>query len=153
MFEKEDNGKLAVLMIGIQGSGKSRFCRQFFSEMVRISLDELHTRNKERLLFEQCIHEEKDIVIDNTNPTVEDRNRYIPELKQAGYKVIAVFMQSVLKDCIKRNEEREGKERVPNTAIAATSNKLEIPDRSEGFDEMFYVSIKDDGFCIEEWRE
>jgi hypothetical protein len=61
-------------------------------------------------------------------------------------------MQSKLQDCIGRNEQREGKARIPKKAIAFTSNKLEIPDYSEGFDELYFVSICDNGYKIDEWR-
>lgn len=41
-----------AIMIGIQGSGKSTFCKMYLPEYERISLDDLHTRNKERFFDE-----------------------------------------------------------------------------------------------------
>ena len=61
-------------------------------------------------------------------------------------------MESKIKDCIARNALREGKARVPNTAIAATSNKLEIPSYEEGFDELYFVKNDGESMIIEEWR-
>ena len=146
--------KKAIIMMGIQASGKSSFCKGQLSEgYVRISLDELNTRNKEKLQFYECVENGKGIVIDNTNPTKEDRQRYIPTLKDAGYVIAGYFMQSRVADCVARNEKREGKEKVPRAAIAATSNKLELPDYSEGFDELYYVQIADNGFKIDKWDE
>lgn len=146
--------KKAIIMMGIQASGKSSFCKNQLSEgYVRINLDELNTRNKEKLQFDECIGNGESIVIDNTNPTKADRQRYIPALKEAGYVIAGYFMQSRVADCIERNEMREGKEKVPSTAIAATSNKLELPDYSEGFDELYYVQIEDVGFRIDKWEE
>lgn len=146
--------KKAIIMMGIQASGKSSFCKNQLSEgYVRINLDELNTRNKEKLQFDECIGNGKSIVIDNTNPTKADRQRYIPALKEAGYVIAGYFMQSRVADCIERNEMREGREKVPSTAIAATSNKLELPDYSEGFDELYYVQIEDVGFRIDKWEE
>jgi predicted kinase len=41
----------AVILIGIQGSGKSTFCRErFFNTHIRINLDMLKTRHRERYL-------------------------------------------------------------------------------------------------------
>ena len=146
--------KKAIIMMGIQASGKSSFCKNKLSEgYVRINLDELNTRNKERLKFCECIANEESIVIDNTNPTKADRQRYIHALKETGYSIVGYFMQSRVADCIARNEKREGKERVPSAAIAATSNKLELPNYSEGFDELYYVQIEDNGFKIDKWEE
>lgn len=62
-------------------------------------------------------------------------------------------MQSRIKDCVRRNENRAGKNRVPSKAIAATSNKLELPARSEGFDELYFVKISDGTFEIEKWED
>ena len=142
-----------IIMTGIQGSGKTTFCRKQFPEYDRISLDDLHTRNKEKIAFEQALSEEKDIVIDNTNPSASDRERYIRKAKAKGYKVTGYFMQSRISDCIERNRNRAGKARVPDTAIAATSNKLQMPSLEEGFDELYFVSTNDGGFSVSKWRE
>ena len=144
---------ILVVMIGIQGSGKSSFCREYLSSYKRISLDELQTRNKERAAIITTLDNGIDIVVDNTNPTIEDRKKYLDLAKTYKYKTVAYFMQSKIKDCIERNRQRAGKARVPDTAIAATSNKLQMPTYAEGFDEIYYVSIAEDGFKLEEWRE
>lgn len=146
------NKPIMAIMIGIQGSGKSTFCNQYLSEFTRINLDTLHTRNKENIAIHKAISEKKNLVIDNTNPTVRERENYILKGKEEGYKILGFFMQSKLQDCIARNNQREGKERIPNNAIACTSNKLEFPSYKEGFDKIYFVSIEDEKFRIEDWR-
>lgn len=141
-----------AIMTGIQASGKSAFCKTCLSEYDRINLDTLHTRNKENAAIDEAFHRKRNMVIDNTNPTVEDRKKYILKAKQNGYQVVGYFMQSRLQECIARNDLREGKEKVPAKAIAATSNKLEIPSYAEGFDELHFVRITEEGALIEEWR-
>ncbi len=141
-------------MIGLQGSGKSEYCRQYLTdEYVRVNLDTLHTRNNERLLLEKSFSENANIVVDNTNPTRADRERYIIPAKAHGYHVIGIFMESKIKDCIARNDLREGKAKLPAKAIAATMNRLEMPSKAEGFDELYF--IHNDGVTMtkEEWRE
>ena len=142
-----------AIMIGIQASGKSRFCAEKLAGYVRVNLDTLHPRNKENMAIEDAISRQVDLVIDNTNPTVDDRAKYICRARAAGYKVVGYFVQSKLQDCIARNELREGKAKVPRTAIANTSNKLEMPSCAEGFDELYFVSIVDDAINIDEWRD
>ena len=145
--------KKMIIMMGLQGSGKSTFYLKFLSEdYIRVNLDTLKTRHRERLLIDECIGEGKNFVIDNTNPTRADRARYISLAKEQGYHVIGYFMESKIKDCIARNSLREGKARVPNTAIAATSNKLEIPSYEEEFDELYFVKNDGVSMTIEEWR-
>jgi len=145
--------KTAYIMIGIQGRGKSTFCSRFLPDIKRVNLDTLHTRNKEALMISGCHEQGLDYVIDNTNPTREDRKRYIPVAKNAGYRIVGYFMQSRLQECIKRNELREEKARVPAKAIAMTSNKLEMPSFSEGFDELYFVQNDGENMIISEWRD
>lgn len=141
-----------AIMTGIQGSGKTTFCRRCLPSYTRINLDELHTRNKENQAFEDALQKGLDIVIDNTNPTVTDRDKYIRRAKNESYRIVGYFMQSRIKECIERNHKRTGKARVPDQAIAATSNKLQLPSFEEGFDELYFVSISNGNFRIDKWR-
>lgn len=151
--ETDQKAKTAFIMIGIQGSGKSEFCRRFFPGIERINLDTIKTRNNERRAITACHARGVDYVVDNTNPTKEDRARYIPTAKAMGYRVIGYFMQSRLQECIARNNLREGKERIPAKAIAMTSNRLEMPSFDEGFDELYFVANDGSEMIISEWRE
>ena len=145
--------KTAFIMMGIQGSGKSEFCRRYLAETTRVNLDTLKTRNNEKRALKDCFAQGIDFVVDNTNPTREERARYIPTAKEHGYRVVGYFMQSRLQDCIARNDRREGKEKIPAKAIAMTSNKLELPSRDEGFDELYFVANDGEAMTISEWRE
>lgn len=145
--------KTMVLMIGIQGSGKSTFYHKYLSDdYVRVNLDTLKTRNREEQLVSECFREGKSFAVDNTNPTRADRQRYIPLAQYWGYRIVGYFMESKLQTCIERNNQRSGSAKIPATAIAATSNKLQLPGFEEGFDELYFV--KNDGqiMTIEEWR-
>ena len=142
----------AIILMGIQGSGKSTFYRKRFLEYVHINLDTLHTRNKEKTLLEECLNKKASFVIDNTNPTKEDRARYIQAAKEHGYEIEGYFLQSVLSACLERNQQRTGKARVPDKAIACTYNKLQMPSDEEGFDRLYFVKIEQDEFIIEDWK-
>lgn len=145
--------KKAYIMIGIQGSGKSEFCHRYLADVERINLDTLKTRNNEKKMIVDCHARGADYVVDNTNPTREDRARYIPAAKAEGYRIVGYFMQSRLQDCIARNNLREGKEVIPAKAISMTSNKLELPGKAEGFDELYFVANDGVEMIISEWRE
>ena len=145
--------KQVVIMIGIQGSGKSTFCKKHLGiKFLHVNLDTLKTRHQEKLLIEECFRNKASFVVDNTNPTKQDRARYIPSAKEAGYRVIGYFMESKLQPCIERNALRKGTACVPIKAIAATSNKLEMPSYDEGFDELYFVANDGDKMTISEWR-
>lgn len=145
--------KTIAIMMGLQGSGKSTFYSKHLSDnYVRVNLDTLKTRYQESLIIDECLSEEKSFAVDNTNPTRKDRLRYITLARANGYRVIGYFMESKIKECIARNSLREGKARVPEKAIAATSNKLEIPSFEEGFDELYFVKNNGATMTVEPWR-
>ena len=149
-FEKK--AMQAIIFIGIQASGKTTFYNRMLSDDYKhISLDDLHTRNKENLGLMDCLDNGKSFVIDNTNPRISDRVNYIKKAKEYGYHIIGIFFQSIVKDCVLRNEGRGGD--VPSKAIANTSNKLQMPTIKEGFDELYYVRIENNDFEISTWRE
>ena len=58
--------KTMVIMMGIQGSGKSTFYHsQLADEFVHINLDSLKTRYQERSEIEQCIQNGQNYVFNN----------------------------------------------------------------------------------------
>ena len=86
----EDRAKQAVIFIGIQASGKTTFFKQMLADKgyVHISLDVLHTRNKEDQLLMECLENGRSFVVDNTNPEISVREKYIKKAKEYGYQVI-----------------------------------------------------------------
>ena len=148
------NGKpTAAILIGIQGSGKSTFYHRFLSDMVHVNLDTLHTRRREKELIRDCLESGRSFAVDNTNPTRQDREKYIAKAKAYGYRVVGYFLESKLQACIARNDLRTGKAKLPAKAIAATSNRLELPCFDEGFDELWFVANDGEKMTISEWRE
>jgi predicted kinase len=144
----------AVIFIGIQGSGKSTFFKQRFVDThIRLNLDMLRTRFRENLLFEACLQAKQKFVIDNTNLTRVERERYIVRAKIYGFKVAGFYFQTNLAKAIARNNQREGKAKIPEKAILAAYNRLQLPGFDEGFDELIYVSNDDaNGFAVAAWK-
>lgn len=143
-----------IIFSGIQASGKTTFYHSFLQGTYEhVSLDVLNTRNKERLAIEHYIQQGKNLVIDNTNPTKEDRSRYITMAKAHNYQIIGYYFESSIGKCIERNEKRMGKAKVPRCAVISTSKKLEIPTLSEGFDKLYYVHMEGSEMKVEDWRE
>ncbi|MEO1528334.1 MAG: AAA family ATPase [Planctomycetota bacterium] len=142
----------AVLLTGIQGAGKSSFYRdRFFRTHLRVNLDLLRTRHRERRLLDFCFETSQRFVIDNTNPTRSERAVYISRSVTAGFRVLGYYFESRVDACLQRNSNRI--DRVPETAIYGTAKKLEIPNFEEGFDELWYVRTGETGFDIEEWKD
>ncbi|KUG07261.1 ATP-binding protein [Solirubrum puertoriconensis] len=144
----------AVVFCGIQATGKSTFYKQrFFNSHVRISLDLLRTRHRERRLLQFCLETQARFVVDNTNPSAAERQVYIAAAKQAGYQVVGYYFQSVPREALLRNQQRPAPEQVPAKGIYGASGRLELPDYAEGFDELYYVRIVPGGsFEVSPWQ-
>jgi predicted kinase len=145
----------AVIFIGLQGAGKSTFYRErFFTSHVRINLDMLKTRHRERRFLQTCLETQQPFVVDNTNPTRAERQVYLTGAKQAGFRILGFYFQSKVEDCQRRNEQRPTKEQIPLPGIRGTAGRLELPTLEEGFDELSYVWIDENHrFVVEEWQD
>ncbi|MDR6570505.1 MULTISPECIES: AAA family ATPase [Chitinophaga] len=143
----------AVIFCGIQATGKTSFYKEkFFETHMRISMDQLHTRNKERLFLETCFSIQQPFVVDNTNPSKAEREKYIHLAKQYKYKVTGYYFQSVLAAAVQRNSGRSGKANIPEAGIRGTYKRLELPSVEEGFDELYFVGIQEGKFIIKAWN-
>ena len=142
-----------ILFCGIQATGKTTFCKKrFLKTHIRISMDQLHTRNKENKFIETCFATQHPFVIDNTNPLRREREKYMTAAKQNKYRVIGYYFQSNIGEALERNSKREGKERIPDVGVKGTYSKLEIPSWDEGFDELYFVEVSDQGFNVKNWK-
>ncbi len=144
----------AVIFIGIQASGKSSFYKEhFFNTHIRINLDMLKTRNREDILLPACLRAKQSFVIDNTNPTVESRAKYIEAARDARFHIIAYYFDSSLQEAILRNANRTGRTQVPSHAITITHRKLQQPTLDEGFDAIYRVRLLPSGeFYVDQWN-
>ena len=148
-----------VLFIGLQAAGKSSlYHNRFAGSYDLVSKDRFpNNRNRarrQRQLIEDALGAGRSVVVDNTNPTVEDRAELIALAHTLGAAVIGYYFESGLADCLERNRLREGKSRVPDRVLYATRKRLCRPSFAEGFDHLHYVRLVAGGlFEIQEWRE
>lgn len=145
----------AVIFIGIQACGKSTFYKESFVDThIRINLDMLKTRHREKLILDACIAAKQSFVIDNTNPCIADRKIYIEAAARAGFEIVAYYFKSDIAQSFERNKKRKEKAFIPEKAILCTFNKLELPSYSEGFNKIYYVEAKDQNkFFVDNWKE
>ena len=141
-----------IVFVGLQASGKSTFFRERFAGTYQHVSKDLfpHNRNKNRRqeqLLRAALSAGRSVIVDNTNPRPEDRRPLVRLGHEHGAKVLGYFFEASVRECLRRNEMREGKARVPDVAIYATVEKLVAPTIVEGFDELFCVRLN--GFAYE----
>jgi predicted kinase len=148
-----------VILVGLQGAGKSTFYRtQLAGTHALVSKDLLpNNRNparRQRQLIEEALGAGRSVVVDNTNPTAEVRAELIARGRAFGAGVIGYYFESRVADCLERNRRRESKARVPDVALYATRKRLCRPSLGEGFDRLYYVRLLGEGrFEILDWNE
>ncbi|MBD2608013.1 ATP-binding protein [Scytonema hofmannii FACHB-248] len=142
----------AIIFVGIQGVGKSTFYRErFFNTHIRINMDMLKTRHREQIILQACLEGKQAFVVDNTNPTLEERKRYIIPAKAKKFQLVAYYFQADLEECKRRNSQRISKQVVPLVGLLGTYKKLIKPHFQEGFDVIYTVKSElDYSFIVEE---
>jgi len=128
----------AVVLCGIQASGKTRFFRdRFLDTHVRISRDLLGTEHRERRFLELCLETRQPFVVDKTNATPGHRRPYVEAARTAGFGVVAYLLDVESAEAVARNARRDPRRRVPVAAVLGTRRELVPPAREEGFDELW----------------
>ena len=138
-----------VIMMGIPASGKSTLANSLGIRV--LASDELRLQHPEipptsttiwtmmQNMLRQCIENNEDVVIDATNVSVKDRDRWlsvIKEEKEKGFQIFtSLYIMTTPKEvCLERNKHREA--RVPDVAIHSIEKRWENPTKEEYFDEI-----------------
>jgi predicted kinase len=136
----------AVILCGVQGSGKTTLYRDCFLDThVRVSLDLLRTRQREATFLRACLATQQRFVVDNTNATAVERRRYVEPARAAGFKAIAYLVEVDAAEALARNAERAGRARVPARGLVGTARRLVRPTPEEGFDELWHATAAPGG--------
>ncbi len=117
---------------------------------LRVSLDLLRTRHREKLFLNLCLESGQKFVVDNTNSTRVEHAVYIAAAKTKRFAVIGYHFLTDPGEALIRNAARTGVERVPDVAIRATQAELESPMFGEGFDVLREVTLTAQGSIVRE---
>lgn len=98
-----------ILLIGIAGSGKTRFCKKIFPNHVHISLDKIqgHSRQIEFKTLEENLALGNDTIIDDTNLTKSIREQFISRAKKYNSEIKGVFFDFSMSRIQMQNSKRE----------------------------------------------
>jgi predicted kinase len=139
-----------VILVGLQGSGKTTFFHRHLGESyAHISMDLLRNNRlparRQLDLLRAALASGRSAGADNTNPTVADRAALIALAREYGARVDGYYFDPDVRGSLERNRGRDGKGRVPDAAIFATRKRLQPPTYAEGFDELYRVRIGPEG--------
>ena len=139
-----------VIFVGLPAAGKTTFYQQRLAAThVHASKDlwpksaDKHARQARELTA--ALASGRSVVVDNTNPTAADRALVIAAAREHGARVVGYYFAAEPREAIGRNRGREGKARVPNVAIFTAAKRMVVPERSEGFDELYRVTVAGEG--------
>ncbi|HOD13457.1 MAG TPA: ATP-binding protein [Spirochaetota bacterium] len=156
-----------VLICGLYGSGKNEFAAKHFlgKGRSRISRSDIRkhmyemtnfgekwdagrfseendalVKHIERRIVEHFLQLKKSILIINTYVSKKSRRGMIEAARQMKKTIGAIFINRPLEECLERNKHNASV--VPQEVIYSMHHRIELPDKSEGFDEAAVVTYK-----------
>ena len=137
-----------VVFVGCPASGKSSFYRQHMTKSHdSVNRDQLGTWQKCVDACRRSIKSRRSVVIDNTNPDVESRKRYLDVAKMLGVRARCFVFTTTHLHALHNNKFRELTNKdpkyktVPELAFNVYKNKFVEPTLSEGFTEIVKVQF------------
>lgn len=134
-----------VILAGLQASGKSTYRRlRFDPTHVVVSKDRMRRsarrkQDRQERQISEALQAGRPVVVDNTNPTTQDRRPLVALGRRFGVPVIAHTFPLDLEASLVRNARREGRWRVPELAVRSVAARWERPTPDEGFDVLWDV--------------
>ena len=89
-----ENNKTLIIMCGFPGSGKTTYVKNNLKGFIHINQDTLGTKDKCIKACKENMKKNKNIVIDNTNPSSDIRKLYLDLADEYEYKKICIKMET-----------------------------------------------------------
>lgn len=131
-----------IILMGLPGAGKTHLALEHFRDCVRISQDELGSRDACLVLAKKAIEAGKDVIIDRTNISIRQRRTWVNLAKYYGIKDIeCIHVSTGPLECFERMMKRENHPTIPRdmnpiqkrAIIKKFDKDYEPPSYGEGF--------------------
>jgi len=143
---------ILILMVGIQGSGKTTIAKRIakLENFVRVGVDDIkemigHCEDKKKirryiqyLLVSELLKEGYNVILDRMALSKEARKAIIERYRPFASKIIAIFVNTPIDVCFKRNQNRPNP--VSYESYLEHLEDFEHPTKDEGFDEIIEVN-------------
>lgn len=141
--------KEVCILVGLPNSGKTTYANKHKKNYVVISADQVRKLVYGQKFFEggeplvwairnialkMLMEQGKNILIDETNTTVERREPIIELAQEYGYTIKAVFFNVSKEECISRARKEGNDTIIP--IIERMANQLQTPSLDEGVDKI-----------------
>ena len=159
----QTNTVVIIMMIGIPGSGKTTLAREEFSAHAHVSMDKIRQmpaetrsemlkrfedewlpyaasvsddRKRECVMINDALDGSRDVVIDDTNVTMEERRIYFRLAQIHGATINAVYFKNTAQAYIRNagREKKNGEKRLDDSILDKYCKCLDPPVYSEGFE-------------------
>lgn len=147
------------LMMGAPGSGKSTYIKRFLTEKdIYISRDKIRFSllsegedyfAHENEVFDTFIQSIKNglqkydrVFADASHLNQSSRAKVINKVGQYANEINVIWLRTSLMECYKRNDNREGREKVPKSTIKSMYDSIQEPSAKEGIDTVYIVDDK-----------
>ena len=132
--------KTMVIFMGPHRSGKTYYFNWHYAgKFIHIHSDGGQNKSEEQKLIQECLDKGVDFVIDNTNETKAGRAVYIQSAKAAGYRIIGYLFSTQISDHYEPFDRNYRPEQLFAKIMPADFSRIELPDYTEGFDELYTV--------------
>ena len=124
-------------MVGLQGAGKSTWVQEHLAQTHAV-VSKDHWPNARRREARQTrvvrdlLAAGRSVVVDNTNPSPEERAALVELASEAGVPARAVWLDLPLETSLSRNLARSGRTQVPTVGVLATLRRFVPPSVDEG---------------------
>lgn len=138
------NEQELIILVGFPGSGKSHFCKTHLKGYEIINRDTLNSMQKCISAIESALQKGKSCAVDNTNPDLASRRKFLDIAKNMGIKVRCFVMNTSYHHSRHNNVFREltdsSHQKISDIVFNTYKTKYVEPKLSEGFFEIVKVN-------------